>query len=227
MKRIQPKKIVKFVLISLILFLMVSCLGFLFVNINRPILSHPVATPVGNAEDVQQWESQTISRLRKAPWQGLRYLSEKNEWRFYALAGETRQVDLIVPFDLIKVYYLEADGDLDFTWVNTGLAIPGQDYYSTTSGDIQADNLVEVVLTGDHVTRSGARWDLCKSEYCHLAEMIDTILILDDQGTGITNGFIRYGWEQPAYPYYGFLCWDIRQAGEEVAVNETSREGSK
>lgn len=227
MKPIQPKKILKFTLIGLFLFLMIGCLGFLAIQINRPILDRLVVTSVVDAEDVQQWESRAISRLREAPWQGLRYLSEKNEWRFYALAGETRQVDLIVPFDLIKVYYLEADGNLDFTWVNTGLAIPGQNYYSTTSGDIQADNLVEVVLTGDHVTRSGVRWDLCMSEYCGLAETIDTILILDDKGTGITNGFIRYGWEPPAYPYYGFLCWDIRQAGEEVAVNETSREGSK
>jgi hypothetical protein len=227
MKPVQPKKILKYSLMGLFLFLIMGCLGFLFVNVNRPILGRPVETPVVQAEDIQQWESQAISRLRKAPWQGLRYLSEKNEWRFYALAGETKQIDLMVPFDLIQVYYLEADGDLDFTWVNIGLTIPGQDYFSTTSDDIQAGDLVEVVLTGDYVTRSGVRWDLCKSEYCGLAEMIDTIIILDDQGTGITNGFIRYGWEPPTYPTYGFLCWDIRQAGEEVTVNEISREGSK
>ena len=39
--------------------------------------------------------------------------------------------------------------------------------------------------------------------------MIDTMLVLDDQGTGLSNGFIRYGWEPPTYPYYGFLCWLI------------------
>lgn len=227
MKPIQPKKIVRFVLISLLLFLAISCLGFLFVIVNRPILDHQASIPVVEGEDVYRWEREAISKLRKAPWQGLRYISEKNEWRFYALAGETRQIKLMVPFDLIKVYYLESDGELNFTWVNTGLAIPGQDYLTTTSISINADNLVEVVLNGEHVSRYGVRWDLCDSEYCRLVEMIDTIIILDDKGTGITNGFIRYGWEPPASPMYGFLCWYLRPVNEEIPVIEISREGGK
>lgn len=227
MKPIQPKKIVRFVFISLLLFLAISCLGFLFVIVNRPILDHQASIPVVEGEDVYRWEREAISKLRKAPWQGLRYISEKNEWRFYALAGETRQIKLMVPFDLIKVYYLESDGELDFTWVNTGLAIPGQDYMTTISFSANAGDLVEVVLNGDHVSRYGVRWDLCDSEYCRLAEMIDTIIILDDKGTGITNGFIRYGWEPPASPMYGFLCWYLRPVSEEIPVIEISREGGK
>ena len=227
MRPVKLPKITRFVLIGLFLLLTFGCLGFLFVNVNRPILGRQVLPSETKGEEVQPWENEAIRRLRKAPWQGLRYLAEKNEWRFYALAGETRQIDLVVPFDLIKVYYLEADGGLDFTWVNTGLSIPGQSYYATTRGNIQSDDLVEVVLTGDHVTRYGVRWDLCESEYCRLAEKVDTIIVLDDKGTGITNGFIRYGWKPPTYPLYGFLCWDVRQALEEVAVNETSREGSR
>ena len=36
--------------------------------------------------------------------------------------------------------------------------------------------------------------------------------MLDDQGTGVSNGFFRNGWEPPTYPYYGFLCWQIVSA---------------
>jgi len=42
--------------------------------------------------------------------------------------------------------------------------------------------------------------------------MIDIMLVLDDQGTGVSNGFIRNGWEPLTYPYYGFLCWQIVSA---------------
>ena len=42
--------------------------------------------------------------------------------------------------------------------------------------------------------------------------MIDIMLVLDDQGTRVSNGFIRYGWAPPTYPYYGFLCWQIVSA---------------
>jgi hypothetical protein len=40
----------------------------------------------------------------------------------------------------------------------------------------------------------------------HLAQMLDTMIVLNDVGTGLTNGFIRYGWEPPTYPKYGFFC---------------------
>ena len=47
-----------------------------------------------------------------------------------------------------------------------------------------------------------------------IAEMIDTMIVLDDVGTGLSNGFIRYGWEPPTYPMYGFLCWQIIPADD-------------
>ena len=36
--------------------------------------------------------------------------------------------------------------------------------------------------------------------------------MLDDQGTGVSNGFIRNGWEPPTYPYNGFQFWQIGSA---------------
>ena len=51
--------------------------------------------------------------------------------------------------------------------------------------------------------------------------MIDTTLILDDQGTGITNGFIRFGWQPPSYPMYGFLVWQIRPYNEKRIQQST------
>jgi hypothetical protein len=160
--------------------------------------------------DVRSTEQAMEMQLRAAPWQGLRFLSKEREWRFYAVAGEQRQVDLIVPFNLVKIFYLEEDGALSFTWAALGAEIPGQGYVSASSGPIQPGDLVEVALSGDYVTQNGVSWENCKSEYCREAHMIDTILILDDKGTGITNGFIRYGWEPPTYPMYGFLCWQVR-----------------
>ena len=75
---------------------------------------------------------------------------------------------------------------------------------------LQPGDLVEVAVGGDYVTQFGVYWEDCDTEFCHLAQMIDTTLILDDKGTGLTNGFIRYGWEPPSHPMYGFLCWQIR-----------------
>ena len=69
--------------------------------------------------------------------------------------------------------------------------------------------MIGVQLKGDYVTQNGVYWEDCESDYCHLAQMIDTMIVLDDVGTGLTNGFIRYGWEPPTYPMYGFLCWQI------------------
>ena len=61
--------------------------------------------------DVRSTEQAMEMQLRAAPWQGLRFLSKEGEWRFYAVAGEQRQVDLIVPFNLVKIFYLEEDGN--------------------------------------------------------------------------------------------------------------------
>jgi hypothetical protein len=179
------------------------------VHLGRATPENPKPTSPDQV-DVRSDEKAMETQLRAAPWQGLRFLSKEREWRFYAVAGEQRQVDLILPFDLVKVFYLEEDGELSFTWAALGAEIPGQGYVSASSGLIQPGDLVEVALNGDYVTPNGVNWEDCKSEYCHEAHMIDTILILDDKGTGITNGFIRYGWEPPTYPMYGFLCWQVR-----------------
>jgi hypothetical protein len=53
--------------------------------------------------------------------------------------------------------------------------------------------------------------------------MIDSMLILDDQGTGLSNGFIKYGWEPPTYPLYGFLVWSIEPASEAPALVSTTK----
>ena len=39
--------------------------------------------------------------------------------------------------------------------------------------------------------------------------MIDIMVVLNDQGSGVSNGFIRNSWELPTYPYNGFRCWQI------------------
>ena len=212
------KKILKWILIGLMVGLSFSCLAFLFINVNRPILQSSKSVPQIQSQDVRQDEREIIRKLNEAPWHGLRYISKAKEWRFYAVSAESRQIDLVVPFDLIKVYYLEANGGLAFTWAAVGLTIPGKGYVSTTSTPVNAGDLVEVSLTGNHVFSNGVQWDLCDGEYCRLAATIDTILVLDDEGTGITNGFIRYGWEPPTWPAYGFLCWNIRPASEEASV---------
>lgn len=216
-------KMTRIVVAVSLLLLVAGCLVILFVIVNRPILDAEKTVESVEGVDVESWEKSVRRQLRQAPWQGLRYLPEENEWRFYAIAGESRDINLVVPFDLIKVYYLEADGDLDFTWVNTAADIPGVGRLEMTSGAIGTGQLVEVVLRGEHVARFGVRWDLCESEYCRVANLIDTIIILDDKGTGITNGFIQNGWEPPASPMYGFLCWEIRPAGSD-AVAITSPE---
>ena len=42
--------------------------------------------------------------------------------------------------------------------------------------------------------------------------LIDIMVVLNDQGTALSNGFICNGWEPPIYPYNGFLCWQIGSA---------------
>ena len=76
-----------------------------------------------------------------------------------------------------------------------------------TSRPLLPGTLVAVSLKGENVSPIGVNWEDCDSFYCRVANAVDGILILDDQGTGISNGFIRYGWEPPSFPMYGFLCW--------------------
>ena len=203
----------------LVLFLLVplclACFAFVFININRGIIL-PEKNPqaVSEAVDLAGQEALIARRLRAAPWQGLRFLTEQQEWRFYGWTGETQRVQLTVPFDLIRVWYLEKDGDLSSTWVATGADIPGEGYRPAALSPVEPGRLVAVRLFGKHVSIWGVDWNACDSRSCRLAALADTMLVLDDQGTGVTNGFIRYGWEPPTYPLYGFLCWTIEPVEE-------------
>ena len=187
-----------------------GCLAFLFVNVNRGItLPQQTLTPTAETVDLRSQTERISKELLAAPWQGLRFLPKEKEWRFYGWTGETSQIEINAAYDLIKVYYLQADGDLTFTWVAIGIEILGKGYQSVALSAVHPEQLVAVRLFGKHVGQWGVDWTDCDSEYCSLASMIDTMLILDDQGTGLSNGFIQYGWEPPTYPMYGFLCWTI------------------
>ena len=205
-------RILKWILLVIFLILFAGCLTFVLVNLNTSMKMAPTPLSVDYSEDVNRTNQEIDRKLRNAPWQGLRYIQEERTWRFYGVAGETKQIDLIQPIRLVKVFYLEADGDLSFTWAATEIQFSEKPVFSLTSQPIQEGQLISVQLKGDYVTLNGVYWEDCDLEYCHLAQMIDTMLVLDDQGTGLSNGFIRYGWEPPTYPYYGFLCWQIESA---------------
>lgn len=209
------KKIRRWLIPILLIACSMACLVFLFINVNRGIML-PQETPVPTPEiaDPRGQADKISKELLGSPWQGLRFLPTEKEWRFYGWTGETGQVKLNATYDLIKVYYLQADGDLTFTWVATGVEIPGEGYHSVALATVHPGQIVAVRLFGQHVGQWGVDWSDCDSEYCHLASMVDTMLILDDQGTGLSNGFIRYGWEPPTYPMYGFLCWMIDPMSE-------------
>lgn len=218
------KRIKKLLLLFLVIGLSIACLAFFFINVNRGV-TIPVADPKAQIKAVneREEEAEIATKLKEAPWQGLRFLPDQQEWRFYALVGEQRKITLSLPFDVVKVYFLQADGDLSYTWAATGVEIPGKGYYTSATSPVQPGDLAEVAIGGDYVTQYGVEWDQCSSEYCHLAQMIDSTLILDDKGTGLTNGFIREGWEPPTTPMYGFLCWQIRPyTDKRVAQNAAS-----
>lgn len=204
------RKVWRWLILSGMVALSMACAVFLFDNVNRGLIlpQETPEIPVGPL-NLRGEEASIIHALRTAPWQGLRFLPKEKEWRFYGWTGETRQIKLSVAFDLIKVYYLEEDGDLTFTWVTTGVDIPGKGYVQAALSPVRTGELVAVRLFGKHVGQWGVDWDDCEGENCGLAEMIDTMLVLDDKGTGVTNGFIKYGWEPPTYPMYGFLWWSI------------------
>jgi hypothetical protein len=202
-------RFLKWILVVAFLLAVVGCLVFVFGNLNVLMKVDPAPSSLNSSEDVNHTNKEIESKLRNAPWQGLRFIRQDRTWRFYGVAGETKQIDFIQPISLVKVYYLEADGDLSFTWAATEIQFSGKPVYSLISHPIQEGQLIGVQLKGDYVTQNGVYWEDCESDYCHLAQMIDTMIVLDDVGTGLTNGFIRYGWEPPTYPMYGFLCWQI------------------
>ena len=90
----------------------------------------------------QQKTMQTY--LHDAPWVGLRYLPELKEWRFYALTGESRQIELVHSFDLVKLYYLRADGGLSFTWAATSVDRTSPQNVILTSRPLLPGTLVAV-----------------------------------------------------------------------------------
>lgn len=213
------KRFWRWLIISFVIALTLACLAFLFVNVNRGIVI-PQETHVSPVDvvDLHNQEAEIARQLKSAPWQGLRFLPDEKEWRFYGWTGETRHVKYNAPFDLIKVYFLDSDGDLVFTWVTTGVEIPGEGYHKAMLSPVVPGQLVAVRLFGKHVGQWGVDWDACGTEYCRLAAVVDTMLILDDKGTGVSNGFIKYGWEPPTYPLYGFLAWSVEPAAEGSAV---------
>ena len=97
------------------------------VHAGKTIPEKSVPTPVDQT-DVRSDDQAKKAQLIAAPWQGLRFLSTEREWRFYAITGEKRQVDLMVPFDLVQVFYLGENGELASTWAALGAEIPGQGY---------------------------------------------------------------------------------------------------
>lgn len=194
----------KVFLIALSLILVIGCLVFFRNNLNTSRFIDP--TPPSTDPSINQ----TIAKkLQDAPWQGLRYIRVERTWRFYGVTGETQSLDLVRPVTLIKIYYLDHKDNLRFTWAATQIQLSGQQSLPLVSQPIEEGQLIAVQLKGDYVDQNGVTWEACNSESCSLAQMIDTILVLDDQGTGISNGFIRYGWEPPTSPRYGFLCWQI------------------
>jgi hypothetical protein len=109
-------RVVKVILLGVFALLVTFCLIFMIANLNALNEATPVNTSVDAAEDLLPETQGQVEILRQAPWQGLRYLREERTWRFYGLAGETQEIDVIQPMTLIKVFYLSADGELAFTW---------------------------------------------------------------------------------------------------------------
>jgi hypothetical protein len=213
----RKARLMTLVSLSALLVLLV-CLGLALgfsgrmVKVDPAPIKDPALTPTLISE------TEIKTELEKAPWQGLQYLKDLNTWRFYGLTGETKQIDLIQPVSLIKVYYLGEKNTLTYTWAATEIRFPGQPAYSLAAGQLQRGQLVAVSLAGNYVDEQGVDWEKCGLEYCHFAQLVDTLIILDDQGTGLSNGFIRYGWEPPSYPYYGFLCWRILPVDQQNAI---------
>jgi hypothetical protein len=204
-------------LIGVVVLVCLCCLVFGVLSLLRggqKGLSSVEPTPGANSSNM----GEIVTRLDAAPWRGLRFLPEQSEWCFYAVAGERSSIEIVAPFDVLKVYYLEPNGALSTTWVSLGVAIPGGGYYSTASAAIQPGDLVEVAIGGPYVSQDGVDWDLCDTAYCRLAQTVDTSLVLDDQGTGLTNAFIRTGHEPPLHPMYGFLCWQVRPIADAPAL---------
>ena len=203
------KRIFKWVLIIGSAAFLVCCLVFFFDNLNKLLKADDSPETSEGVEDITSINQEIKDQLLEAPWQGLRFLKNEKTWRFYALTAETREIKLGVPIQLIKIYFLDADSEIHFTWAATEIEFSGTDRTFFSDTPLEKGQLIAVQLQGDFVTQNGIFWQECDLDYCSFAQQIDSMLVLDEQGTGISNGFIRYGWLPPAYPYYGFLCWQL------------------
>lgn len=208
----------KSILVCICALLVTGCAMFMVINLNALSKGNPPPDKADPGEDLLGRNREMAEKLRQAPWQGLRYLREERTWRFYALTGETRTIDLIQPMSLIKVFYMGEGGEINFTWVTTEIRFRGKAVFPLAPEVLEGGQLVAVQLQGDYVNPSGVYWQDCDLEYCRIAQMIDTMLYMDDKGTGISNGFIRNGWAPPTDPLFGFLCWQIK-ALEETHVD--------
>ena len=208
------KKGWKIIFLCLSLCLFVGCLWFMISNINQQIITDMPPTMAAMQNTPSEEQTSVVQELQEAPWQGLRYLREDNIWRFYGVVGESRQIDWVYPMTVRKVFYLLPDQQLTHTWILEDVQFPRDETENKSTLNLRVGNFVAVQLTGDYVTQDGVDWQACGTKYCKLADQLDHILVLDDQGTGISNGFIRYGWQPPKYPDYGILCWQLIPQGD-------------
>jgi hypothetical protein len=199
----------KIVLLCLSLCLFTGCLWFAIRNINQQIITDIPPAMATTQSTPSEGQSSVVQKLQRAPWQGLRYIREDNIWRFYGVAGESRQIDWVYPMTVRKIFYLLPDQHLTHTWVLEDVRFPEEEKDNQSTQALRVGNLVAVQLSGSYVTQDGVDWQACGTKFCKLADQLDHILVLDDQGTGISNGFIRYGWLPPLYPDYGILCWQL------------------
>lgn len=75
-------------LIAACILAVLGCLVFALIKQRH---YHPEYTVPSNNPyeiDVRADEEASIDQLRTAPWQGLRFLSDEREWRFYGVAGK-------------------------------------------------------------------------------------------------------------------------------------------
>ncbi|MFH2039174.1 MAG: hypothetical protein ABIJ65_07035, partial [Chloroflexota bacterium] len=132
-------------LIGMLFLLLMSCMSFLIGNLNAlamPVIGTQVANPIPEPTPT------VLEKLQSAPWQGLRYLEAENTWRFYGVTGESRQIDMIYPMTLIKVYYLGAQEQVFHTWVASTIVFPNQQIQSLADEGQTVGELVAVQVSG-------------------------------------------------------------------------------
>ncbi|NPV86309.1 MAG: hypothetical protein HPY45_09915 [Anaerolineae bacterium] len=190
-------EIIRWGLIILLVTLLLLCGWFMFRN-ELPIQAFALLTET--APPAHPREDGYVSVLKLAPWTTPHHIFP-NEWRFYAIAGETMELNPIHPTVLMKIHYLDRYDRLQQTWIPLRVELDGYVYQISKP---PYDHLVQVYIKGSFVHRDGVYWHECDEPYCAFAETIDSMA---DTGMGISNGFIRHGILPPANPAYGYLFW--------------------